>query len=676
MEPQVMRSGDRLASKVLLVGWDAADWKFITPLLDRGLMPTLDGLINRGVMGNIATLRPIYSPMIWNSIATGKTPDKHGILSFIEPDPVTGGARPVTSTSRKVKAVWNILHQSGLRSGVVSWFAGHPAEPVNGTVVSPYFQLAGRNPETWGPPPDGSIHPPELAETFTGLRVHPMDLAAAALLPFIPRAAEIDQQKDGRLSFLARTLAECCSVHNAATWIMEHREWDFMAVYYDAIDHAGHGFAPYHPPRMDGVPERDFEIYKDVMSGFYRFHDMMLERLLDLAGPDTIVILLSDHGFHSDHLRPRLPLPTHDDPARWHRDQGILCMAGPGIRQDERIYGASVLDITPTVLNLFGLPVGDDMDGKVLVQAYEQVPAMTRIPSWEQVDGDCGQHTEAQRMDAAASQALIEQFVALGYVEPPSAEQSKMAERAVDQANFNLARVYLATRRPHLAVPVLEALLTKSDAPHYRAALAHCYLRLRRGDEARTMIAPLLKETPGQHAATEWLHAITSAQRSKPEEALAHVVRMKEATPDVTAVQVRAGMAFLLYRRWEDARRSFQDGLDLDRDNVPAHLGLALALLRLKDDGGAAREALEAVGLEHALPLGHCLLGVALARLGHFDRASLALDTALAFQPGMAVALRWLVRIHGRPGGDPARAALYRERLRQLRDRVAAARVG
>ncbi len=40
--------------KVLLIGWDAADWEHITPLLEEGLMPPLDAFINRGV---ILTLR-------------------------------------------------------------------------------------------------------------------------------------------------------------------------------------------------------------------------------------------------------------------------------------------------------------------------------------------------------------------------------------------------------------------------------------------------------------------------------------------------------------------------------------------------------------------------------------------------------------------------------------------
>ena len=47
-----------LTKKILLVGWDAADWRVITPLLDAGQMPALESLIDRGVMGNLSTLTP------------------------------------------------------------------------------------------------------------------------------------------------------------------------------------------------------------------------------------------------------------------------------------------------------------------------------------------------------------------------------------------------------------------------------------------------------------------------------------------------------------------------------------------------------------------------------------------------------------------------------------------
>jgi len=72
--------------KLLLIGWDGADWKVIHPLLDSGRMPTLNKLVEQGVMGSISTLEPPFSPMLWTSIATGKHADKHGILGFTEKD--------------------------------------------------------------------------------------------------------------------------------------------------------------------------------------------------------------------------------------------------------------------------------------------------------------------------------------------------------------------------------------------------------------------------------------------------------------------------------------------------------------------------------------------------------------------------------------------------------------
>src|SRR5207247_8817644 len=93
--------------RVLLIGWDAADWEHITPLLEEGLMPTLDSLINGGVMGNLATLQPILSPMLWHSVATGKLADKHEIDAFIELDPMNRGASHYTSQARKCKALVN-----------------------------------------------------------------------------------------------------------------------------------------------------------------------------------------------------------------------------------------------------------------------------------------------------------------------------------------------------------------------------------------------------------------------------------------------------------------------------------------------------------------------------------------------------------------------------------------
>ena len=99
--------------RLLLIGWDAADWQVIHPLVDAGLMPTLEGIINTGTIGNLASLSPMLSPILWTSIATGKRCYTHGVTGFAEPLPDRSGIRPVGTRSRRCKALWNIRFAVG-----------------------------------------------------------------------------------------------------------------------------------------------------------------------------------------------------------------------------------------------------------------------------------------------------------------------------------------------------------------------------------------------------------------------------------------------------------------------------------------------------------------------------------------------------------------------------------
>src|SRR6187399_3315956 len=90
-------------SRLLLIGWDAADWQVIHPLVDAGLMPTLERLINTGTIGNLASLSPMLSPILWTSIATGKRIQGHGVRGFAEPLPDRSGIRPVGTRTRICK---------------------------------------------------------------------------------------------------------------------------------------------------------------------------------------------------------------------------------------------------------------------------------------------------------------------------------------------------------------------------------------------------------------------------------------------------------------------------------------------------------------------------------------------------------------------------------------------
>ena len=89
-----------------------------------------------------------------------------------------------------------------------------------------------------------------------------------------------DREKAGKI---AKFLAECASTQAQVTWAMENTEWDFTAVYFDAIDQFCHSFMHFAAPKMDRVSKEDFEKYQYVINGIYVFHDMMLETLIKIG---------------------------------------------------------------------------------------------------------------------------------------------------------------------------------------------------------------------------------------------------------------------------------------------------------------------------------------------------------------------------------------------------------
>ncbi len=653
--------------RVLLIGWDGADWEHINPLLEEGLLPNLDALINRGVMGNLATLQPVLSPMLWNSVATGKFADKHGIHGFIEPDPVNGGARPCTSTSRKTKALWNMLTQSGLKSNVVGWWASHPAEPIDGVVVTNAFGGTRFDPEKGWQVPPGSVHPPELASSLARFKVFPSELTEAHILPFIPRAAEIDQQKNPSLGAFAKILSDNATVHAVATAIMECEPWDFMAVYYDGIDHFSHAFMPFHPPRLDWVKEEEFELFRDVIRGAYRFHDLMLARLLQLAGPETTVILCSDHGFESGAQRPRSVPREPAGPAAWHRQFGIFVLAGEGIKRDERISGASLIDLAPTVLSLFGLPVGRDMDGRPLLEAFEVPPAVEMIPSWDAVPGNCGMHAAGQSIDRDQARELMQQFAALGYIEDPGADQEKQAQSAEIEAKYNLSSTLLWKGKSDEALPLLKDITRRRPwEDRFLIQLANAchqagYLR-----QAEQVLAAAYDFAEVRNPGLLLLWARLKLALGDSAAGLATLQLAGEYHPGKAQVHTHLGDTYEQLGRWADARIAYERAVHLDPEDAFAYQGLSNVCRRQGDLGKTADAAMHAVSLLHRLPQAHFNLGVALARAGELDKARVGFETALHFQPGFFNAHRYLGALYSALPGGEEKARFHRAEARRL----------
>lgn len=655
----------RIAKKVLLIGWDAADWVMIRPLLDQGLMPTLKKFIDRGVSGKLATIQPILSPMLWNSIATGKRADKHGIYSFTEPTPDGQGIRPVTSTSRKTKALWNILTQNDLRSNVVCWFASHPAEPINGAIVTDRYISAPEASGSFLDMPEQTFHPKQLRDDLIRLRVNPIDLGPSALMPFVPRAAEIDQRSDDRLFKLARLIARTSSVQAAACRLMDKQSWDFTAVYFDGIDHFGHTFMPYHPPKMDGISDRDAELYKDVMVGCYRFHDMMLETLLHKAGPDTTVLLVSDHGFHSG--EGRQDTDGYKDPVSWHRPFGVVCAAGPGIKQNDKLYGATLLDVTPTILSLFGLPIAGDMDGRPWLEIFDTEVRAESIISWDLVDGECGMHPEDLREDPAESAEAIRHLVELGYIDAPSDDIQQTIKKTVLDQKVNLAKALSDSNRVDQAVPLWERLIEEDDPDHatyYRLQLAGCQLRLGRYDECEAILTDLLSHDEIKPIILLKLGQLM-AQREQPERALGYLDQVQALAPDMPALQPALGQTYIRLGRFDEAERAFEKTLQADDESPVAYNGLARVAIERREYDLAIDRALHAVGLAHHFPRAHYNLGVALAESGMTGQAIQAFETCIQLTPRIRSAHRWLAKLYAGENGDEEKAKRHELMSRQ-----------
>jgi len=54
-----------------------------------------------------------------------------------------------------------------------------------------------------------------------------------------------------------------------------------------------------------------------------------------------------------------------------HRPDGLVILAGPGVKPGVSLEGASILDLTPTILHAMGTAVPQDLDGRVLSEAFE-----------------------------------------------------------------------------------------------------------------------------------------------------------------------------------------------------------------------------------------------------------------------------------------------------------------
>lgn len=686
---------------VLVIGIDSADWDLMTPLIEAGALPNLKALRDRGAWGTLRSMKPTLSPILWTTIATGRRPEDHGILDFLMKDPATGADVPISRLFRRVKALWNIASDFGIPNSTVGWWATWPAERVTGSMVTDrvafsLFDLpvSDRQPLV--------VYPDSLAKEVSTLSVDVGslsydDLQAVLDVPqgLFERARLAISSPEGYrdpVSHLIKILANTQTYHNIAMSLLKRQRAGLALVYYEGLDEANHRFAQYMPPAMGftrGIDPVLASAYGGVVSNFYRLQDRLVGELLAAVPADTVVMVLSDHGFANGKERPiDTPPDIEGTPGLWHTMDGVLIVAGPPIRPGHLQIEPDLLDVTPTLLALLGLPAALDMPGHPISQIFRK-GAEPRIPpievaSYEEIGEPLQSTTTAGSSPQDAE--MIARLAALGYVQSGGSDRSPdrsgtplyhinaglillsrhQLDRAqeefsaarklapeFDQPLLGLAQVELARGRPAEALSYLEQglRLVQTPQPVLLTRVAQVYVKAGQSKRGLAFLAGL-KLSGRTEAFRLTALGMLHEGLGQPEEALA--VYREALAIDPSAERALYGAYALLKKRGDlDALASLlQKSLDVESIPVRVRAANWLALTReLQGRQPEARDIL-AAALEKApddlMTLTN--LGSMLVRADRAPEGLVYLDRAYTRRPKSFEVLVNLIVAHGKMG--------------------------
>lgn len=495
--------GDQ-ASRVIILGLDGMDPQTVDLLMSEGKMPNFARLRQEGAYGRLISQKPLLSPIIWTTIATGRGPEDHGIGHFVAIDETTGEELPVTSQMRRVNALWNIVSAADKKVSTVGWWATWPPEEVNGQMVSDHtaYHFLFEDGFTGGKTTEGKTYPPSLEAQIAPWLRRPSDMGMEELAPFVdiePQdlAGEFTFTDD--LSHFRWALATAKSYRQIGLELWRQEQPDLAMVYIEGTDSTSHLFG--HLFRAEGLQGElaDQQAkFGRAVEEMYLFADRLLGDYIDAMDERTNLVVLSDHGFELGAL--------HDDPSktrdlrrvseRFHRLEGVLYMLGPDIKARGRIDRPSIIDITPTVLSLLGLPAASDMPGRVLSEAFREPPAQERIASYEIGGGSAAGGTR----NAATDGAVMEHLKSLGYLGGSSsttATDGSSATASSPQGERNLAAIHFEAGRYREAAKIYERLILENgeDGSLY-TSLAGAYGAMERYDKALEQLQRALDISP------------------------------------------------------------------------------------------------------------------------------------------------------------------------------------
>ncbi len=265
-------------SRILVIGWDGADWRILDPLLEQGVLPNLSALISRGGRGVLKSTLPTHSWAAWPSFLTGVDPDDHGVYDILEARGSSKRQYPVTFRSIKERTFLSDLTRAGVPTACLNVPLTFPAPKIEGALIAGGV-LPKRRPFT---------HPESLAS----------DLEAAGA-PWPINGMSWTTFRNRPEPFLEEVVHFVSARQRAMERVLDTTDWQVGVCVYFATDRVQHCLSQYvstdHPEYEEASKRPVASKVRDV----YRLLDEGLGRLADRAGDDGLVVFMSDHGFQS-----------------------------------------------------------------------------------------------------------------------------------------------------------------------------------------------------------------------------------------------------------------------------------------------------------------------------------------------------------------------------------------
>jgi predicted AlkP superfamily phosphohydrolase/phosphomutase len=166
-------------------------------------------------------------------------------------------------------------------------------------------------------------------------------------------------------------------------YLLQNHPTDFTWLVQSCEDRTGHWLYPIAPYNVGYNPKIN-GIRTDAFPNQYIAFDKVLGTILKHVDDNTYVFIVSDHGIkplrefeetdphaHMDHEKTTPVIAKHDF-ADGDDVPGSFFAMGPGIAEGKRMMGfeASVYDIAPTILHIYGIDPPKQMRGRVLSEIF------------------------------------------------------------------------------------------------------------------------------------------------------------------------------------------------------------------------------------------------------------------------------------------------------------------